>query len=61
MASDIAQLGRAGAAGMPRSKSQAQIFLRRHLELVEPQRFEALSRLTAFDSPRVRASLYSSV
>src|ERR1700737_221849 len=38
MASDIARLGRAGVAGLPRSKSQAQIFLRRHFELVEPLR-----------------------
>jgi hypothetical protein len=33
MASDIAQLGRAGVAGLPKSKSQAQIFLQRSLSL----------------------------
>jgi hypothetical protein len=37
MASDNAQLGRAGVAVLPRSKSQAQISLRRH-ECVEPLR-----------------------
>jgi hypothetical protein len=38
MASDIARLGRAGVAGLPGSKSQAQIFLRQHFQLVEPLR-----------------------
>jgi hypothetical protein len=33
MASEIAELGRAGVAGLPKSKSQAQIFLQRSLRL----------------------------
>src|SRR5229473_3110158 len=59
MASDIARLGRAGVAGLPGSKSQAQIFLQRFLSLSVARAEARGSGFTSFENDRKRASVQS--
>ena len=61
MASDIARLGRAGVAGLPGSKSQAQIFLQRSLSLSVARAEGRGSGIlfTSFENDRKRASVQS--
>src|SRR5260370_10530963 len=59
MASDIARLGRAGVAGLPGSKSQAQIFLQRFLSLSVARAEGRGSGFTSFENDRKRASVQS--
>jgi hypothetical protein len=59
MASEIARLGRAGVAGLPGSKSQAQIFLQRSLSLSVARAEARGSGFTSFENDRKRASVQS--